>query len=152
MDDARARVAEGAPLETPVTQDQFILLGPQGSLELPMWAMPPYMNNHGNYIASLGNVCRWLAGQAEALGVEIYPGMAASAPVFEGDTLWAESEILDRRESASNPSVGIVSMRCRGLNQRGEVVIEFKRTFMVYKREAPEAAASFPETDAEWGV
>jgi len=77
----------GAPLETPVTKDEFILLGPQGSISLPMWAMPPYMNNHGNYIASLGNVCRWLAGQAEALGVEIYPGMAASAPVFEGDTL-----------------------------------------------------------------
>jgi len=79
--------AKGAPLETPVTKDQFILLGPQGSLELPMWAMPPFMNNHGNYIASLGNVCRWLAGQAEELGVEIYPGMAASAPVFDGDTL-----------------------------------------------------------------
>jgi electron-transferring-flavoprotein dehydrogenase len=77
----------GAPLETPVTKDQFILLGPQGSLELPMWAMPSYMNNHGNYIASLGNVCRWLAGQAEGLGVEVYPGMAASAPVFEGDSL-----------------------------------------------------------------
>jgi len=77
----------GAPLETPVTKDEFILLGPQGSLSLPMWLMPPFMNNHGNYIASLGNVCRWLAGQAEALGVEIYPGMAASAPVFEGDTL-----------------------------------------------------------------
>jgi electron-transferring-flavoprotein dehydrogenase len=77
----------GAPLETPVTKDQFILLGPMGSLELPMWAMPPFMNNHGNYIASLGNVCRWLAGQAEGLGVEIYPGMAASAPVFEGDKL-----------------------------------------------------------------
>jgi electron-transferring-flavoprotein dehydrogenase len=77
----------GAPLETPVTKDEFILLGPAGSLSLPMWAMPPYMNNHGNYIASLGNVCRWLAGQAEGLGVEIYPGMAASAPVFEGDSL-----------------------------------------------------------------
>lgn len=77
----------GAPLETPVTKDIFLLLGPQGSVELPMWAMPPFMNNHGNYIASLGNVCRWLAGQAEALGVEVYPGMAASAPVFEGDTL-----------------------------------------------------------------
>ncbi|HEX7885909.1 MAG TPA: electron transfer flavoprotein-ubiquinone oxidoreductase [Phenylobacterium sp.] len=77
----------GAPLETAVTEDIFLLLGPQGSLELPMWAMPPFMNNHGNYIASLGNVCRWLAGQAEALGVEIYPGMAASAAVFEGDTL-----------------------------------------------------------------
>jgi electron-transferring-flavoprotein dehydrogenase len=77
----------GAPLETPVTEDKFIILGPQGSLELPMFIMPPLLNNHGNYIASLGNVCRWLAGQAEALGVEIYPGMAASAPVFEGDTL-----------------------------------------------------------------
>lgn len=72
----------GAPLETPVTKDQFILLGPQGSLDLPMWAMPPFMNNHGNYIASLGNVCRWLAQQAEGLGVEVYPGMAASEPVF----------------------------------------------------------------------
>ena len=61
-------------------------------------------------------------------------------PVFVGDTLWAESEILDLRESKSNPSVGIVSMRCRGINQRREVVIEFKRTFMVYKRDAPEAA------------
>ncbi|MGH3090712.1 MAG: MaoC family dehydratase, partial [Gaiellaceae bacterium] len=51
-------------------------------------------------------------------------------PVFAGDTLWAESEITELRESASNPSVGIVTMRCRGLNQRREVVIEFKRTFM----------------------
>jgi electron-transferring-flavoprotein dehydrogenase len=49
--------------------------------------MPPFMHNGGNYVASLGNVCRWLAGQAEALGVEIYPGMAASAPVFEGERL-----------------------------------------------------------------
>jgi electron-transferring-flavoprotein dehydrogenase len=77
----------GAPLETPVTQDKFIVLGPQGSVGLPVWAMPPFMHNHGNYIASLGNVCRWMAGQAEGLGVEIYPGMAASAPVFDGDRL-----------------------------------------------------------------
>ena len=61
-------------------------------------------------------------------------------PVFVGDTLWAESEILTSRESSSNPSVGIVSMRCRGLNQRREVVIEFTRTFMVYKRGASEVA------------
>jgi electron-transferring-flavoprotein dehydrogenase len=74
--------AKGAPLETPVTEDQFLVLGPQGSLALPVWAMPPFMNNHGNYIASLGNVCRWLAEQAEALGVEIYPGFAASEPLF----------------------------------------------------------------------
>ena len=73
-------------------------------------------------------------------------------PVFVGDTLWAESEILELRESKSNPSVGIVSMRCRGINQRREVVIEFKRTFMVYKRDAPEAAPAFPGTDTEWSV
>ena len=73
-------------------------------------------------------------------------------PVFVGDTLWAESEILAKRESSSNRNVGIVSMRCRGVNQRREVVIEFKRTFMIYKRDAPEAAASFPGTDSDWTV
>jgi itaconyl-CoA hydratase len=73
-------------------------------------------------------------------------------PVFEGDTLWAESEILERRESSSNPSVGIVSMRCRGVNQRHEVVIEYKRTFMVYKRDAPEVTDTFPLTDESWTV
>jgi itaconyl-CoA hydratase len=73
-------------------------------------------------------------------------------PVFVGDTLWAESEILERRESRSNPSVGIVSMRCRGVNQRAEVVIEFRRTFMIYKCDAPEAAPLFPITEAEWTV
>jgi itaconyl-CoA hydratase len=73
-------------------------------------------------------------------------------PVFEGDTLWAESEILEIRESSSRPNVGIVSMRCRGINQRREVVIEFKRTFMVYKREAPEAQDIFPGTDNQWTV
>ncbi len=73
-------------------------------------------------------------------------------PVFEGDTLWAESEILEKRESRSNPSVGIVTVRCRGINQRREVVIEFKRTFMIYKRTAPEAADMFPGTDDGWTV
>jgi len=73
-------------------------------------------------------------------------------PVFAGDTLWAESEITDKRESRTKPNVGIVSMRSRGINQRGEVVIEFKRTFMVYKRDAPEAADAFPATDDDWTV
>jgi electron-transferring-flavoprotein dehydrogenase len=77
--------AQGAPLETPVTQDKFVILGPQGDVDLPMWAMPGFMNNHGNYIASLANVCRWLGQQAEALGVEVYPGMAASELVFRED-------------------------------------------------------------------
>jgi itaconyl-CoA hydratase len=74
------------------------------------------------------------------------------SPVFAGDTLWAESEILEKRESRSDPSVGIVSMRCRGVNQRREVVIEFKRTFMVYKRDAPQAHDAFPGTDEDWRV
>jgi itaconyl-CoA hydratase len=73
-------------------------------------------------------------------------------PVFVGDTLWAESEILEKRESQTNPDVGIVTMRCRGVNQRREVVIEFRRTFMVYKRGAAQANRRFPETDTEWSV
>jgi electron-transferring-flavoprotein dehydrogenase len=77
--------ALGAPLETPVTTDKFLILGPQGELSLPMFALPPFMHNDGCYIASLANVTRWLAGQAEALGVEIYPGFAASELVFRED-------------------------------------------------------------------
>jgi len=71
-------------------------------------------------------------------------------PVFVGDTLWAESEILAKRESRTNPHVGIVTMRCRGINQRREVVIEFTRRFMVYRHGAPEATELFPGTDEPW--
>jgi len=74
------------------------------------------------------------------------------SPVFVGDTLWAESEIVEKRESKSNPDVGIVTMRCRGINQRRQVVIEYRRTFMVYKRTAPQAQRSFPGTSEEWTV
>ena len=74
------------------------------------------------------------------------------SPVFAGDTLWAESEVLEARESRSRPSAGIVSVSTRGVNQRREVVIEFRRSFMVYKRDAPEAASLFPATDADWSV
>jgi itaconyl-CoA hydratase len=73
-------------------------------------------------------------------------------PVFVGDTLWAESEILETRASRSNPDVGIVTMRCRGVNQRGEVVIEYLRTFMIYRRTAPEAQRLFPEPQSAWTV
>jgi electron-transferring-flavoprotein dehydrogenase len=74
--------AKGAPLDTPVTDDRFYFLGPAGSIRIPNFAMPPLMSNHGNYIVSLGNVCRWLATQAEALGVEIYPGFPAADIVY----------------------------------------------------------------------
>ncbi len=72
-----------APLKTPVTDDRFYLLGPAGSVRLPNAFMPPLMNNHGNYVGSLGTVCRWLAAKAEELGVEIYPGFAASEVLYE---------------------------------------------------------------------
>ncbi len=71
------------PFKTPVTDDHFLLLGPAGSVRLPNILMPPLMNNHGNFIVSLGNVCRWLAGHAEALGVEIYPGFAAADLIYD---------------------------------------------------------------------
>ncbi|MFC5385377.1 electron transfer flavoprotein-ubiquinone oxidoreductase [Aquamicrobium segne] len=70
------------PFKTQVTDDHFLLLGPAGSVRLPNFAMPPLMNNHGNYIVSLGNVCRWLAVKAEELGVEIYPGFAAAGLLY----------------------------------------------------------------------
>ena len=70
----------GAPLDTPVTTDKFMFLTESGSFRLPT---PPQMNNHGNYIISLGNFCRWLGEQAEALGVEIYPGFAAAEVLYD---------------------------------------------------------------------
>ncbi|HLS19510.1 MAG TPA: electron transfer flavoprotein-ubiquinone oxidoreductase [Paracoccaceae bacterium] len=69
---------KGAPLNVPVRDDQFHWLGPAGGMRLPHFMMPPLMSNHGNYIVSLGNVCRWMAEQAEELGVEIYPGMSCT--------------------------------------------------------------------------
>ena len=82
MPDWRAR---GAPITVPVREDRFYLLGAAGQLRIPNWPMPPLMKNHGNYIVSMGNVCRWMAGQAEALGVEIFPGMACSELVYGAD-------------------------------------------------------------------
>jgi len=74
--------SKGAPLNTPVKSDKFYLLGEAGQLPIPTFPMPPLMNNHGNYIVSMGNVCRWLAEQAEELGVEIFPGMSCSELVY----------------------------------------------------------------------
>ena len=72
----------GAPLNTAVTEDNFYLLGESGQMRLPNMLMPPLMSNHGNFIVSMGNVCRWMAEQAEEMGVEIFPGMACSELVF----------------------------------------------------------------------
>ncbi len=73
---------KGAPLNVPVKDDNFYLLGEAGQIRIPNWPMPPLMNNHGNYIVSMGNVCRWMAEQAEELGVEVFPGMACSEVVY----------------------------------------------------------------------
>ncbi|MEM6624646.1 MAG: electron transfer flavoprotein-ubiquinone oxidoreductase [Pseudomonadota bacterium] len=75
----------GAPIEVEVTEDRFLMLGEAGQMSLPVWAMPPLMSNHGTYIVSMGNVCRWLAEQAEGMGVEIYPGMSCSELVYGED-------------------------------------------------------------------
>ena len=74
--------AKGAPLNTPVKEDNFYMLGEAGKLRIPNAPMPPLMSNHHNYIVSMGNVCRWMAEQAEELGVEIFPGMACSELVY----------------------------------------------------------------------
>ena len=74
-----------APIQTEVTEDRFLILGEEGDMRIPNFPMPPLMNNHGNYIVSMGNVCRWMAEQAEALGVEIFPGMACSELVYAED-------------------------------------------------------------------
>ncbi|MDO5641773.1 MAG: NAD(P)/FAD-dependent oxidoreductase, partial [Paracoccus sp. (in: a-proteobacteria)] len=75
----------GAPIHQEVTSDSFYILGEAGQMRVPNWPMPPLMSNHGKYIVSMGNVTRWMAEQAEALGVEIFPGMACSALVMDGE-------------------------------------------------------------------
>jgi len=77
------RDAADRPLSTDVTADQFLLLGPAGSVRLPNFLMPKLMSNHGNFIGSLGQVTRWLGAQAEALGVEIYPGFPAAEILYD---------------------------------------------------------------------
>jgi electron-transferring-flavoprotein dehydrogenase len=70
------------PLKTQVSKDRFVVLGPSGGFVLPNWPMPRLLSNHGNFIGSLGATTRWLAGRAEALGVEIYPGFAAAEVLY----------------------------------------------------------------------
>jgi len=75
--------ALGAPLKTPVAEDRFLFLGESGSFKVPGAFLPECFRNHGNYVVSLGNVCRWMGKQAESLGVEIYPGFAAAELLFD---------------------------------------------------------------------
>ncbi len=74
---------KGAPVDTAVEEDRFLVLGPAGEMTLPNWPMPPLMKNHGNYIVSLGALCKWLGEQAAELGVEVYPGFAAVEVLYD---------------------------------------------------------------------
>jgi electron-transferring-flavoprotein dehydrogenase len=77
------RDAADRPLTTEVTKEEYHLLGPAGAITIPNFIFPPWMHNDGCFVGSLGNVCRWLGAQAEALGVEVYPGFAAAAVVYD---------------------------------------------------------------------
>ena len=77
--------AQGAPLNTPVSEDRFLFLAKHFAVKTPNFLLPACFQNHGNYVVSLGNVCRWLAKQAESLGVEIFAGFAASEVLYEED-------------------------------------------------------------------
>src|SRR5882672_6625538 len=79
--------AKGAPLNVPVTEDRFLFLNETGSLQTPSFLLPACFRNHGNYVVSLANVARWLGQQAEAAGVEIFPGFAATEILYEGDKI-----------------------------------------------------------------
>ena len=75
---------QGCPMaETPVTDNWHWFLTKTGKFPIPHFVMPPFMSNHGNYTGSLGSLCRWLAGQAEALGVEIFPGFPAAEVLYD---------------------------------------------------------------------
>ncbi|HYT48190.1 MAG TPA: electron transfer flavoprotein-ubiquinone oxidoreductase [Burkholderiales bacterium] len=79
--------AMAAPLNSPVTQDRFLFLTEKSFIETPSFLLPACFKNHGNYVVSLGNVCRWLGKQAEAAGIEIFPGFAAAEVLYEGKTV-----------------------------------------------------------------
>ena len=94
--------AKGAPLNTPVSEDRFLFLSEKSSFSTPGWALPGCFRNHGNYVVSLSNVCKWLGQQAEALGVEIFPGFAAAEILYD------------------NGGVKGVATGAMGVNKKGE--------------------------------
>jgi len=112
---------KGAPIHTEVLEDKFVLLGPAGSIKLPNFPMPPLMKNHGNYIVSMSNVCRWLEKEAEALGVEIFPGMAVSDLVYDSN---------DRLKGVVAGEFGLTKDRTRGPNYEPGMELLGKYVFL----------------------
>lgn len=118
-----------APLKTPVTDDRFYLLGPAGALRLPNALMPPLMSNHGAYVGSLGNVCRWLAAKAEGLGVEIYPGFAAAELlVDESSEVTSQAGEVDSQANVTGRGriVGVATGDM-GIGRDGEITDRYTR-------------------------
>ena len=111
---------KGAPLDVPVKEDNFYILGEAGQIRLPNSVMPPLMNNHGNYIVSMGNVCRWMAEQAEELGVEIFPGMSCSELVY-GKT--GEVKGVVAGEFGKNPDGSIGDSYEPGMELHGKYIL-----------------------------
>jgi len=111
---------EDTPIKTPVTDDRFYYLGPSGAMRLPNFIMPPLLSNHGNFIVSLGNVCRWLGQKAEALGVEIYPGFAASELLY-GDK--GEVTGIATGDMGIAKDKAVKSGFTRGMELRGKYVL-----------------------------
>ena len=111
---------KGAPLDVPVKEDNFYILGEAGQIRLPNSVMPPLMNNHGNYIVSMGNVCRWMAEQAEELGVEIFPGMACSELVY-GKTGGVKGVVAG--EFGKNPDGSIGDSYEPGMELHGKYIL-----------------------------
>src|SRR5580658_7531004 len=108
------------PLKTPVVEDRFMVLGPSGGIRLPNWPMPTLMSNHGNFIGSLGAVTRWLAARAEALGVEIYPGFAATEVLYGDDGAVAGIATGDMGiDREGHPKPGFT----RGMELRGKYTL-----------------------------
>jgi len=109
-----------APLNTPVTSERFLFLSETGGISFPTFLLPPPMKNHGNYIISLGNLCRWLGEQAESLGVEIYPGFSAS------EILYNENGSV---RGVMTGDMGITSKGEQGPNYQPGMELHAKYTF-----------------------
>ena len=107
----------GAPLHQPVTADEIFVLTKTGSFKMPSFLVPHNMHNDGNYVVSLANVVRWLATQAEALGVEIFPGFAAAAVLYNDD---------GSEENGVLPSVKVIATGNMGVGKEGEPTDEFQ--------------------------
>ena len=111
---------KGAPLNTPVSEDQFLFLSQTSARKVPTWLLPKCFHNHGNYVISLANVCRWLGQQAETLGVDIYPGFAAAEVLYHDD---------DRVKGVATGDMGIGKNGAPSDNYQQGMELHAKYTF-----------------------